>query len=79
MFFLGFIGKVRGYRNPGETRTVPSLPLGKALSPCSRQSLNQVLTFLGPEEVLVDSTTAGMGDSDRAMTYVQLWDDDREN
>ena len=40
--------------------------------------LNQVLTFLGLVGVLVDPTTAGMGDSDRAMGYIEPWDDNRE-
>ena len=33
------------------------------------QLLNQVLTFLGLIGVLVDPTTAGIGDSERAMGY----------
>ena len=33
------------------------------------QLLNQVLTFLGLIGVIVDPTTAGLGDSDRAMGY----------
>ena len=37
--------------------------------------LNQILTFLGLIGVIVDPTTAGVGDSDRAMTYVEPWDD----
>ena len=41
--------------------------------------VNQVLTFLGLVGVLVDPTTAGVGDSDRAMGYEMPWDDDREN
>ena len=41
--------------------------------------VNQVLTFLGLVGVLVDPTTAGLGDSDRAMGYIEPWDDDREN
>ena len=41
--------------------------------------VNQVLTFLGLVGVLVDPTTAGVGDSDRAMGYEIPWDDDREN
>ena len=40
--------------------------------------LNQVLTFLGLVGVLVDPTTAGVGDSDRAMSYTEPWDDNRE-
>ena len=40
--------------------------------------LNQVLTFLGLVGVLVDPTTAGVGDSDRAMGYIEPWDDNRE-
>ena len=47
--------------------------------PVSCYWLNQVLTFLGLIEVIVDPTTAGVGDSDRAMGYEILWDDDREN
>ena len=41
--------------------------------------LNQVLTFLGLIGVLVDPTTAGLGDSDRAMSYSEPWDDDLNN
>ena len=39
------------------------------------QLVNQVLTFLGLIGVIVDPTTAGIGDSDRAMGYVEPWDD----
>ena len=39
------------------------------------QLLNQVLTFLGLIGVIVDPTTAGIGDSDRAMGYEEPWDD----
>ena len=35
----------------------------------------QVLEFLGLIGVLVDPTTAGIGDSNRAMTYDEPWDD----
>ena len=42
------------------------------------QLLNQVLTFLGLIGVIVDPTTAGIGDSDRAMSYTEPWDDNRE-
>ena len=41
------------------------------------QLLNQVLTFLGLIGVIVDPTTAGLGDSDRAMGYEYPWDDNR--
>ena len=37
--------------------------------------LNQILTFLGLIGVLVDPTTAGLGDSERAMGYEEPWDD----
>ena len=37
--------------------------------------VNQVLTFLGLIGVLVDPTTAGVQDSDRAMGYDEPWDD----
>ena len=39
------------------------------------QLLNQVLTFLGLIGVIVDPTTAGLGDSERAMGYTEPWDD----
>ena len=39
------------------------------------QLLNQVLTFLGLIGVIVDPTTAGIGDSERAMGYDEPWDD----
>lgn len=39
------------------------------------QLLNQLLTFLGLIGVIVDPTTAGVGDSERAMGYVEPWDD----
>ncbi|MBR6173058.1 MAG: phage holin [Eubacterium sp.] len=42
------------------------------------QLLNQVLTFLGLIGVIVDPTTAGLEDSDRAMGYSEPWEDDRE-
>lgn len=38
--------------------------------------VNQVLTFLGLIGVLVDPTTSGIGDSDRAMQYVEPWVDE---
>ena len=43
------------------------------------QLVNQVLTFLGLIGVIVDPTTVGIGDSDRAMSYAEPWDDNREN
>ena len=42
------------------------------------QLLNQVLTFLGLIGVIVDPTTAGVGDSERAMGYDEPWDDNKE-
>ena len=39
------------------------------------QLLNQVLTFLGLIGVIVDPTTAGLSDSDRAMGYQEPWED----
>ena len=39
------------------------------------QLLNQVLTFLGLIGVIVDPTTAGLEDSDRAMGYSEPWED----
>lgn len=41
------------------------------------QLLNQLLTFLGLIGVIVDPTTAGLEDSDRAMGYEEPWDDRR--
>ena len=43
------------------------------------QLLNQVLTFLGLIGVIVDPTTAGISDSERAMGYVEPWDDNIDN
>lgn len=40
--------------------------------------VNQVLTFLGLIGVLVDPTTAGIGDSDRAMSYEEPWEDEAD-
>ena len=42
------------------------------------QLMNQVLTFLGLIGVIVDPTTAGLGDSDRAMKYEEPWEDSNE-
>ena len=41
------------------------------------QLLNQLLTFLGLIGVIVDPTTAGLEDSDRAMGYEEPWNDNR--
>ena len=41
------------------------------------QLMNQVLTFLGLIGVIVDPTTAGIGDSERALGYEEPWDDNR--
>ena len=38
----------------------------------------QVLEFLGLIGVLVDPTTVGIGDSNRAMTYDEPWDDNAD-
>ena len=43
------------------------------------QLMNQVLTFLGLIGVIVDPTTAGIGDSERAMRYEEPWDDNVSN
>jgi phi LC3 family holin len=37
--------------------------------------VNQVLTFLGLIGVLIDPTTAGLADSNRAMSYEEPYDD----
>ena len=39
------------------------------------QLMNQVLTFLGLIGVIVDPTTAGLEDSDRAMSYEEPYRD----
>lgn len=39
------------------------------------QIVDQVLTFLGLIGVIVDPTTAGIEDSNRAMGYAEPWDD----
>ena len=43
------------------------------------QLMNQVLTFLGLIGVIVDPTTAGISDSERAMGYAEPWDDSVDN
>lgn len=37
--------------------------------------VSQVLTFLGLIGVLVDPTTSGLGDSERALSYEEPWID----
>ena len=39
--------------------------------------IGEVLTFLGLIGVLVDPTTVGVGDSNRAMSYEEPWDDNK--
>ena len=41
--------------------------------------ISQVLTFLGLIGVLVDPTTAGLDDSNRAMQYEEPWHDTEED
>jgi len=43
------------------------------------QIINQILMFLGLIGVIVDPTTAGASDSNRAMSYVEPWDDNVNN
>ena len=38
----------------------------------------QILEFLGLIGVLVDPTTVGIGDSNRAMTYDEPWNDETD-
>ena len=42
------------------------------------QIISNVLTFLGLIGVIVDPTTDGFNDSDRAMGYVDPWKDDED-
>ena len=42
------------------------------------QIVNQVLMFLGLIGVIVDPTTAGASDSNRAMGYDEPWDDNKD-
>ena len=41
--------------------------------------VSEVLTFLGLIGVLVDPTTAGIGDSNRAMNYLEPWNDETDS
>lgn len=41
--------------------------------------VGQVLTFLGLIGVLVDPTTSGLGDSERALSYDKPWVDNDPN
>ena len=40
--------------------------------------VSQILTFLGLIGVLVDPTTAGLGDSNRALGYSEPWNDETD-
>ena len=40
--------------------------------------VSQVLTFLGLLGILVDPTTAGFSDSNRAMSYEDPWNDETD-
>lgn len=40
------------------------------------QIVSNILTFLGLIGVIVDPTTDGLGDSNRAMTYTEPWKDE---
>ena len=40
--------------------------------------VNNVLEFLGLIGVLVDPTTVGLNDSNRAMSYEEPWNDDKQ-
>ena len=40
--------------------------------------VSQVLTFLGLIGVIVDPTTIGLDDSNRAMNYVEPWNDNTD-
>ena len=41
--------------------------------------IGQALTFLGLIGVIVDPTTAGIQDSNRAMEYTEPWDDSKND
>lgn len=41
--------------------------------------VNEVLMFLGLIGVVVDPTTEGLGDSQRALSYQEPWTDTEEN
>ena len=43
------------------------------------QIFNQILTFLGLIGVIIDPTTIGASDSERAMSYAEPWDDNKDN
>ena len=42
------------------------------------QIVDQILTVLGLLGIIVDPTTAGVNDSDRAMQYVEPWKDEED-
>lgn len=41
--------------------------------------VNAVFALLAILGIVVDPTTAGVGDSERAMTYTEPWDDHKED
>ena len=72
-FFLSLIVSF-AYSMLGLFDVFPSVTRNSVL-----EIMNQILTFLGLIGVLVDPTTAGLGDSERAMGYDEPWDDSVNN
>lgn len=62
---VGFVFSILGMFD-----IIPSITKNQVL-----QIVDQGLTFLGLIGVLVDPTTAGLSDSNRAMNYDKPWDD----
>lgn len=72
VFLMSFISLIVGfvYSLLGLFDIFPSITKNSILL-----IVDQVLTFLGLIGVIVDPTTAGLGDSDRAMSYEEPWID----
>ena len=68
-FFLSLIVSF-AYSMLGLFDVFPSVTRNSVL-----EIMNQILTFLGLIGVLVDPTTAGLSDSERAMGYTEPWSD----
>ena len=75
VFLTSFISLIVGfvYSMLGLFDVFPTITKNSIL-----QIVEQVLTFLGLIGVIVDPTTAGLGDSDRAMSYEEPWKDEEE-
>ena len=76
VFLASFLGLLIGF-------TFSMLQLFEVYPPITENQVlnivNQALTFLGLIGVVTDPTTAGLGDSERALSYDKPWNDKADN